>query len=282
MFYLAARYRIHDRQVGLDAVYFQKGCEMKVLFLVAMLLTGCGCEVVDTGYRGVETKFGEIQGGPLPEGFYFYNPVTSSIKEIDVREHKLESVTEAFTRDTQNVKVAFAMTFYPDPKKIHEMYRQFGDEWQEKIVLPATLGSIKDVIGQYIADDLVSKRETAKKAAEEELKANLASRDVLVTRLDFTNLDFDDAYEKAVEAKVVAIQKAAEAKNKTVEVEEQAKQQIISAEAQAKSMRIRSEALSQNKNLVEYEAVQKWNGVLPQYSMGGAVPFLNLTNAGPK
>ena len=49
-------------------------------------------------------------------------------------------------------------------------------------------------------------------------------------------------------------------------------------EAEAKSMQIRAEALEQNAKLVEWEAVQKWNGVLPQYMLGnGTMPFLNLT-----
>ena len=41
-------------------------------------------------------------------------------------------------------------------------------------------------------------------------------------------------------------------------------------------MRIRARALSANKNLVEYEAVQKWNGVLPTYTGGGAMPFIKI------
>lgn len=243
--------------------------------LLGGVLTGC-FQIIDTGFRGVKARYGEIQGEPLPEGLYFYNPLTSSIIELDVREQKFEETTECFTRDTQNVRITYAMTYYPDPIKIHQIYKQFGANWEGKIIIPATRGSIKDVVGKYIADDLVYKREEAKLASERELQENLGSRGVLVTRLDFTNLDFDDAYEQAVEAKVTAVQKAAEAKNKTVEVEEQARQQIIHAEAEAKSMRIRSEALSQNKSLVEYEAVQKWNGELPQYMMGSSVPFLNL------
>ena len=51
-----------------------------------------------------------------------------------------------------------------------------------------------------------------------------------------------------------------------------------SAEAEAKSMAIRANALSKNKALVEYEAVQKWNGILPQYMMGESIPFINLNN----
>ena len=47
------------------------------------------------------------------------------------------------------------------------------------------------------------------------------------------------------------------------------------AKAEAESMRIRAQALAQNKNLVEYEAVQKWNGALPTYT-GGAMPFIQV------
>jgi regulator of protease activity HflC (stomatin/prohibitin superfamily) len=79
-----------------------------------------------------------------------------------------------------------------------------------------------------------------------------------------------------VEAKMVAIQKAIEEKNRTVQIDEQAKQTVLKAEAEAKSMQIRARALEQNPKLTEWEAVQKWNGTLPQYMLGGAVPFINL------
>ena len=81
-----------------------------------------------------------------------------------------------------------------------------------------------------------------------------------------------------MEQKVIAQQKAIEEQNRTKQIEEQARQKVLSAEAEAKSMQIRAEALEQNAKLVEWEAVQKWNGVLPQYMLGGgAVPFINLT-----
>ena len=59
-------------------------------------------------------------------------------------------------------------------------------------------------------------------------------------------------------------------------MQEEARQKIIASEAEAKSMAIRAQALTQNKNLVEYEAVQKWDGKLPQYMMGNSVPFVHL------
>ena len=37
------------------------------------------------------------------------------------------------------------------------------------------------------------------------------------------------------------------------------------------------EALSNNAKLVEFEAVQKWNGIMPNIMMGGgAVPFISI------
>lgn len=251
-----------------------------ILILGAQLLTACGCEQVDTGYRGIKTSFGEIVGEPLEEGLHFYNPFTSGIKEISVREEKWEHEAASFTRDTQNAKISVAMTYYPDPTKIGEIYRTLGADWVEKTITPIALQAVKDVVGQYAADDLVGKREEARMKAQEHVVNAMKARNVIVTTLSFTNLDFDDAYEKAVEDKVKAVQKAAEAKNKTVEVEENAKQQVIAAKAEAESMTIRSQALSQNKGLVEYEAVQKWDGKMPQYMLGnGAMPFVSIGSA---
>ena len=246
------------------------------VLMISVFVSACGFEVVDTGRRGIKTEFGKVMGEPLPEGLHFYNPFSTDIVEIDVREQKVQETTECFTKDTQHVNLTYAVTFYPDPSKIGQLYQQFGEEWQSKIVEQKVLGSIKDTVGQYIADDLVAQREVAKKAAEKELVENLAQRNVIVTSLDFVNLDFDDAYEKAVEQKVVAMQEAAKARNKTVEVEERAKQQIKIAQAEAESMRIKTEALSRSKGLVEYEAIQKWNGQLPMYMFGSSVPMINL------
>ena len=47
-------------------------------------------------------------------------------------------------------------------------------------------------------------------------------------------------------------------------------------------MSIRANALTKNKALVEYEAVQKWDGKLPEYMMGNSIPFINLTSVASK
>lgn len=251
---------------------------MKYLPLMFVcLLTACGIEQVDEGYRGIKTNWGRVVGEPLNPGLYFYLPVASDIFEMNVREEKLENTTIGYTKDTQIVTVNFALTYFPDPLKIGDIYSQFGKSWDEKLIIPSTIGSLKDAVGKYVADDLISNREAFKKYAQDKIIEALDPRGITATKLEITNLDFEDGYEKAVEAKVVASQRALEAKNKTIQIQEEAKQTVEKAKAEAESMRIRANALSQNKSLVEYEAVQKWNGVLPANMYGSApMPFIRV------
>ncbi len=255
-----------------------------LLLTLSLAMTACGVEQVDTGYRGIETRFGEIQGEPLVEGLHFYNPFTSDIMEYEVREDKIEGVTSVFTADTQRADIQFALTWYPEPTMVHSLYKSFGRKYEveKKVVTPSTLGSLKDAIGQIKADDLVSKRDVATKNALIQIREALKDRHIVVTDLQFTNIDFDDSYEQAVISKVVAIQRAQEAKNQTLQVEEQSKQIVLTAKADAEAMRIKSQALAQNKGLVDYEIAQKWDGALPQYMFGNSVPMLDLKGLGKK
>lgn len=248
-----------------------------LILLTTLTLTGCGFKIIDTGYRGVETRFGKVVGGTLDEGLHFYNPFTSGIIEMDVRVKKTDRKTVAYTKDVQNVSVAYSLNYYPDKTQMHNFYQNVGMDWAQKLVPQILEGAIKEVVGTYEAVSLINNRQSAVSTIKELTTKRLAGQSITLTNFELTNFDFNDAFEQAVEAKVIAIQKAEESKNKTVRVREEADQKLIAAQAEAKSMRIRAQALTQNKSLVEYEAVQKWDGKLPEFMSGnGAVPFLDF------
>ncbi|MES2855424.1 MAG: prohibitin family protein, partial [Bdellovibrionota bacterium] len=227
-------------------------------------------------HEAIETRFGKVVSESMPEGLYFFNPFTSTIIEMDVRESRLEADTMGYTKDVQNVRVVYVVNYMPDATQVHLLYEKIGRDWAQKIIPQVILGKVKEVIGQYEAVKLVSERQLATEAIVDSIRKDLTEKGVVLKNFEIINLDFNDPFENAVEAKVVAIQQAEEAKNKTVRVREEAEQAIISAKAEAESMRIRANALSQNRGLVEYEAVQKWNGKLPDIMAGGTTPFLNL------
>ncbi|HLQ27358.1 MAG TPA: prohibitin family protein [Acidiferrobacterales bacterium] len=241
-----------------------------------MFLVGCGFSVIDTGYRGVETRFGKVVSASLPEGFYFYNPFTSSINKMDTRVQRMKNEANTYTKDVQQAGITYVVNYFLEKDQVHLMYQEVGQRWEEILIPQAVEGALKGVIGRWDAVELVENREKARSEAENVAKTNLATKHVTVTRLELVNIQYLKEFEHAVEAKVIAIQRASEAANATKRIEQEAKQTIIAAQAQAESMRIRANALSQNKALVQYEAVLKWDGKMPQYMLGNSVPFINL------
>lgn len=248
-----------------------------VLLVLFIFLQGCGFEIVDTGYRGIKTKFGEVIGKPLPEGFHTYNPITSNIQEIDIRTQKKTGTISTYTQDVQEAKIAYAVNFNLNPADAHTMFKEVGKDYADKLLPQAINGALKAVIGKYEAVLLIANREKAREEVQEALMAKMAPKHIIITNFELENISFQEAFEDAVEKKVVAIQKADEAENNTIRIKEEAKQKVITAQAQAESIRIRAKALTQNAAIVDYEAVMKWDGVLPQYMLGGGVmPFINL------
>lgn len=71
-------------------------------------------------------------------------------------------------------------------------------------------------------------------------------------------------------------QSKAEADKKVEEARGDAESTLIRARAEAQALNLRGQALKDNKDLVQLNAIEKWNGVLPQVN-GGATPFISFT-----
>ena len=252
-----------------------------IIAIVVVSVAGCGIKVVDTGHRGIKTRFGEVVSESLPEGLYFFNPLTNPIVEMDTRIQRTDAETDTYTRDVAAVGHQVHAQLSPAAeRRAPDVSATSAVDWEQSLIPQVVLGTLKEVIGEWDAVDLISNRDKAANTAFEPIRSNLAERNVEVSRFEITDITYTKEFENSVEQKVIAQQKAIEEQNRTKQIEEQARQKVLSAEAEAKSMQIRAEALEQNAKLVEWEAVQKWNGVLPQYMLGGgATPFINLTPA---
>ena len=211
--------------------------------VLGFLMASCGFSIVDTGHRGVKTRFGEVVSGPLPEGFYIYNPLTTSIVELDIRVQKWSKETLCYTNDIQNVRVAYTINYRPDPANMANFYKEVGLDWAAKLLPQIVEGKIKETIGKYDAVKLISDRQKATADIQQLIFDELKANKIELINFEITNFNYNDAFENAVEAKVVAIQTAEEAKNKTVRVKEEANQKIIAAKAEAEYVKIKSTSI---------------------------------------
>lgn len=252
------------------------GVVLGVIFIVMLVLAVSGIEIIHAGNRGIKLVFGKVVGEALTEGIYFINPITTKIVEMNVQEQKVMGETASYTKDTQQVQVKYAVNYYPDKEKAHILYRDLGVHYADKIIPPLVEANIKNIIGTINADTLVEKRAWTIDEMEKLLKVNLEPRNIVLVRFTTTDYQFEKEYERAIEAKVVAIQRAIEAQNKVKQADYEAQAVVLKATGDAKAIQVRADALKQNAKLVEYEAVQKWDGVLPKFMFGNSTPFINL------
>ena len=242
------------------------------------ILSACGFEIVDTGHRGVETKFGKVVGETLDEGLHFYNPLTSNVVELDVRTKRWDSKGVTPTKDIQQATIHFTSNYNLKKSAVHEVYQNVGTEWADKLIPQVINGALKDSIGKWDAVDLIANWSNAALQVQNSAATELDKQGITMSNFEITDITFQKDFMAAVENKVKAIQKAQEAQNNTIRIEEEAKQKVIAAKGEAEAIRVRAEAIASNPKLIEYEAVQRWDGVLPRMTMGnnGAVPFISV------
>ncbi len=252
------------------------GIFLGVVAVVVLLCIFNPIAIVGVGERGVKVTLGKVSPKNYPEGIHLITPAISKMHVMNVKTKKEKISTEVYTKDIQQATIDYVINYNLMPNHVVDMYRNVGMNYVETILMPVVEGNIKDVIGKWNAQDLVANRAIATAEILKKLKEQMEKNYINVTGFQIVDINYSAVFEKAIESKVTAEQEALKAKNKTVQVEEEAKQKLISAEAEAKSMKIRATALTQNKALVEYEAVKKWDGKMPQYMMGNSVPFINI------
>lgn len=229
------------------------------------------------GYRGVLVTLGKVSPHSYINGVGFKVPFISEMIKVDVRTKKMSGTAAAYTSDIQTAELKFNFQYDLVADNVHVLYEKVGLDYENKLVITVFNDVLKEVIGKWQAQELISNLDKARVDITKLLNDRLDKRYFQNAQFLFENTDYSDAFEKAIEDKVIADQKAQEAVNNTKRITEEANQKKITAQAEAEAMEIKSEALSKNKGLTEYEAVKKWDGKLPQYMLGNSVPFINLS-----
>ena len=245
-----------------------------IVFIIIVLFASIYS--IAPGHRGVLITLGMVEQKSYINDVGVKWPFISSMVEMDIRTQKMTAKTSTYTSDVQTAEMEYTFTYDLNPTNVHILYETVGQDYEAKKIIPVLNDVLKDVIGKWQAQDLVSNRDNARVSVIAGLQERLDKRFFQNISFQFINIDYSDKFEGAIEDKVIAEQKAQEAVNNTKRIQEEAEQKVITAKAEAEAMEIKSQALAKNKGLTEYEAVLKWDGKLPQYMLGNSVPMINL------
>ena len=241
----------------------------KLIFAALVAAFAAGCSQVDSGEAALRSVWGNIEGETIQPGLVWHNPLSTDIIVYDCRFRLADYRMESYTKDMQQATLGVAFNYAIDPSRLRQLHINYGLQYVIKILDPIVYGAVKDVIGNWEAAELVHSREKATTQIVAKIQESIRTMPVLVRDINLTNIDFSDVFEKSIEEKQVQQQRALAAKNKTAEIEELARQRLITAESEAKAMQIKGDALRANHGLVELEAVNRWDGKMPQTLMLG-------------
>lgn len=253
------------------------------LILLTMLISS----IVNVPAGSVGILFNRMGGGvdmtPMGEGWHFQVPFVQTIYIMSVQTQKTEYPASAASKDLQIVNSHVAVSYHVIPSEAPKVYQTVGGDFSDKLIAPAIQEKFKASTAMFNAEDLIQQRETVKSEVTNALQTLLTKYGIKVDEVSIVNFDFSPEFNNAIEQKVVAQQQQLTASNVLVIKQIEAQQKIAEASgianstvlrAQAEAEALRLQRLQVNDEMIRLRMIDKWNGVLPQFMMGGESPLL--------
>jgi prohibitin 2 len=258
-----------------------------ITFVVIIIVMFESVVVVEAGHRGVVLYVGAVENRVLGEGIHFIIPFAEQVIQLEVRTLKFEANATAASNDLQEVQTTIALNYHISPSQANTIYQQLGADYADRIIAPTIQESVKASVAKFNAEELITRRATAKAVIAQSIANTLGARNIVVETVFITDFKFSPAFASQVESKVVAFQKYLTEQNNLKAVQVIANQTVVQANATARSnvarangesqaIKIITSQLRQSPTYLQWLSINRWNGQLP-YALGsGAVPFFQL------
>jgi regulator of protease activity HflC (stomatin/prohibitin superfamily) len=195
-------------------------------------------------------------------------------------------------REGLRVEGDIGITYSVNPAKVTDLFQKYRRGIEE----------ITDVFLRNIVRDSLVKHGSSRdaeeiygpgkeqflKVVEEDVRAQVAALGITVERVYSTGAfrlhpSIVESINNKIKATQIAQQKENELKQSQAEAEKaravaagEKDAAILKAQGKAEALNIEGEALRRNPGIAELRAIEAWNGQLPQYVGGGAIPFVQI------
>lgn len=273
-------------------IYAVLGCAAIFLFFAWILCF----KMISPGYVGVVVDLlGDNKGVESKElhvGMHWIAP-WRSVYQFPIFEQNdtWEGERENFNFQTSEgmaVSADIGITYHLRPESIPLIFQRYRRGMYE-ITHVFIRNYIRDAINKSASktriEDLYSGKESFFEDVESHVRQDLAPIGIELSRIYLIGrFHFPPTVISALNAKIEAVQRAQQRENELREAEAEAKKQIAKAEGQARCAIVQAESeskanilLSQSvtAELIQWQAVQKWDGKLPSVT-SGATPFIQV------
>lgn len=213
---------------------------------------------VQGGHRAVMfNRVSGVKNEVLGEGLHFKVPWFEWPLNFDIRTRPRElNHTLAGTRDLQYVQISLRVLFAPMIQKLPNTVREYGDDYDRRI-LPSLMNEcLKGVVAQYNAEQLTTQREEVSRMVRRNLTERAQDFNIRVDDCAITSMDFGNEFKAAVESKQVAQQEAERAKYDVERAVQEKKSKIIQAQGESQAALLIGHSMKKNPAYAQLKRIE--------------------------
>jgi len=228
---------------------------LKLIGLVFLIILFFASVVsVPTGHVGVLTLFGRVTGEVLGEGIHLINPL-KAVQRLSIQTQSEKESANVPSNEGLILALDTSLLFHLDRSKAAEVYQKVGANYAEKIVEPTLRAAIRAATSAHTANALYTNaRELVQQQIEDELKAQLAPRGVIVENVLLRDVQLPAMLKTSIEAKQQAEQDALRMNFILQKEKQEAERKRIEAQGIADFQKIVAQGIS--PQLLEWKGIE--------------------------
>ncbi len=218
-----------------------------IILIFASILSNTTFVTIPSGSKGI--KFKRFSGGLdkdkiYSQGFHVVAPWNDLIV-YDVRTNEGSEEMEVLSKNGLNIYVDLSYRFMADPNQLGYLHDEIGPDYVERIIIPEIRSATREVIGQYLPEELYStKREAIQDEVFEETKEAVGEKHIFLDAILIREVRLPDKLKAAIESKLEEEQLSLQYEFKLDRERKEAERKIIEAQAKADANRILNASLS--------------------------------------
>lgn len=193
------------------------------------------------------------------------------------------------TREGQHIRQDISVTYNTSEDKASQVFKAFRgadiEDIESSFIRRTFITVAQNVAGQMSLTEIISaKRNELQESISKELEVELNKMGFHLDKVNLGASHLPQAIEAQMQQKMAAQQEAQQAEYELQKQTMLAKAAIAQAEGEAQSSLIKAKTQAEGNELlqksispelVQYKAIEKWDGVMPQVT-GGSTPFIDL------
>eukprot|EP00300_Choanocystis_sp_HF-7_P027371 c32465_g1_i1.p1 GENE.c32465_g1_i1~~c32465_g1_i1.p1 ORF type:complete len:283 (+),score=67.48 c32465_g1_i1:38-886(+) len=212
---------------------------------------------VEGGQRAVIfNRFGGVSDIVLTEGTHLRLPWLQVPVIFDVRARPRNFPSVSGSKDLQMVNITVRVLTRPTVSKLPTLLSTLGTNWDDRVLPSIVEETLKSVIAQFTASELLTMREQVSARIRSLLAERADEFGIMVDDVSITHLTFGREYMNAVERKQVALQEAERAKYIVDKARQDKEAVVVRGQGEAESARLITEACRDNPTYVELRRLE--------------------------